>query len=102
MLGQRRRRWPSIISTLVQCVVFAGTCHIRAFSRNKIHRSNGGPMLGHRLRLLPSIDPTSDPRLAFARLVCRHFLAVVKMGVLGMRAASFRPDRAEWRRWRTR
>ena len=79
MLGQRRRGWKNIKTTLAQRLVFAGSqsvCYVwpnieptliqRLVSageevaecpENTMHLTNVGSMLGHRLRLWPNIEP---------------------------------------------
>ena len=43
MLGQRRRRWPSIGQTLGRCIVFAGACYRRdlAYLYSSVGKTRG-------------------------------------------------------------
>ena len=51
MLGRRRRRWPSIETTLDEYLVFAGiTPETFCYPANTRHSPNAVSMLAHRLR----------------------------------------------------
>ena len=55
MLGQRRRRWPNIKSTLFQCVVFAGILHI-------MRRGEGTPRIVAKHKSVSVCSTLTAPR----------------------------------------
>ena len=66
MLGQRRRRWPNIKTTLAEHPCYLGTW-IHPTKHNAL--SNVWSMLVHRLRRWPTIPPTLSKRLVLAKIV---------------------------------
>ena len=60
MLGQRRRRWPNIETTLGEFLMLAGTCSPPPHLEDPQHTQNvdPSPMLGQRRRRWTNIRPT--------------------------------------------